>query len=141
VIAPSSIIASTIAVAPLQVDRVFGQVGVAHDHVEAPVLLAIRVRLVARVDDRPLHHRIERDLGLEEVGALRDLVLARVPAVLRPHLARAAVHLPRHEERHQALDDLLEGRAAVHQVILVRSVAVAFPVAVVLVDQHLRAGR
>src|SRR4029453_2494516 len=38
-------------------------------------------------------------------------------------------------------DDLLEGRAAVHQVVLVAAVAVALAVAVVLVDQHLRAGR
>ena len=49
-------------------------VGVAHDHVEPPVLLGIGVRLVARVDDGSLQRGLEPDLGLEEVGALRELV-------------------------------------------------------------------
>ena len=106
-----------------QPDRELAHVGVADDHVQAAVLLAIGVRLVARVDDRALDHRVERDLGLEEVGALRELVLAGMRAVLAADLARAAVDLARHEERHQVLDDLLEGRAAVHQVVLVRAVA------------------
>ncbi len=82
-IAPSSIIESTIAVAPVaQVDRVLAHVRVADDHVQAAVLLAVGVGLVARVDDRPLDHGVERDLGLEEVGALGELVVAGVRAVL-----------------------------------------------------------
>ena len=108
---------------------------------ESAVLLAICVGLVTRIDDRALDHRIERDFGLEEVRALGELIVAGMPAVLAADLAGAAPDLARREEGKQGLDDLLEGRAAVHQIVLVAAVAVALAVAVVLVDQHLRAGR
>ena len=122
-----------------QVDRVLRHVRVAHDDVQAAVFLPVGMGLVAGVDDRALDHGVERHLGLEEVGALRELVLARMAAVLGTHLARAAVHLAGREERQQVLDDLLEGGPAVHQVVLVGAVAVALAIAVVLVDQHLGA--
>jgi hypothetical protein len=122
-----------------QVDGVLGEVGVAHDDVQAAVLLAVGMGLVPGIDDGTLDHGVQRDLGLEEVGSLGDLVVDRLAAVLCAHLARAAVDLPSDEEGHQLLDDLLEGRAPVHQVVLVRAVAVALSIAVVLVDEHLRA--
>ena len=56
--------------ADLQERRHLAQVGVAGDHVQAPVLLRVGVRLVARVDDRALQRGLEPDLLLEEVGAL-----------------------------------------------------------------------
>ncbi len=56
--------------AHLEVVGDVGHVGVADDHVEAAVLLGVGVGLVAGVDDGPAVHRLEADLGLEEVGAL-----------------------------------------------------------------------
>ena len=63
--------------ADLQVRRDLAQVRVADDHVQAPVLLRVRVRLVARVDERALQRGLEPDLFLEEVGAGADLVVDR----------------------------------------------------------------
>ena len=57
--------------ADLEERRDLAQVRVADDHVQAPVLLRVGVRLVARVDDRALQRGLEPDLLLEEVGALR----------------------------------------------------------------------
>jgi hypothetical protein len=122
-----------------EIDRVLRHVRVADDHVEPAVFLAIGMRLVAGVHDRPLHHRVESDLGLEEIRALGDLVGAGVSTILAADLARPTPDLARREERQQGLDDLLERRASIHQVVLVAAVAVALAVAVVLVDQHLRA--
>ena len=50
-----------------QVDRVLAHVGIAHDDVEASVLLPVGVRFVPGIDDRAFDHRIERNLGFEEV--------------------------------------------------------------------------
>ena len=57
-------------------------------------------------------------------------------AVLAADLPGAREDLAGHEEGDQALDDLLEGRASIHQVVLMTPVAIALPVAVVLVDEH-----
>ena len=70
----SSIMDSTSAVAPTfrKVGHL-GQVGVAHDDVQPPVLLGVAVGLVAGVDDGPLERGLEPDLLLEEVGPLGEL--------------------------------------------------------------------
>ena len=125
----------------LEVVRHLRHVGVAHDHVEAPVLLGIGVRLVPGVDDGAGVHRLQADLGLEEVGPLGDLVLGVLEVVLRPDLARAGEDLARDQERHHVLDDPREGAAAVHEVVLVGAVAVALGVGVVLVDEDALLGR
>jgi hypothetical protein len=57
----------------LEVGRDLRQVGVADDDVEPAVLVGVGVRLVARVDDRPLERRLEADLDLEVVGPLAEL--------------------------------------------------------------------
>ena len=54
-----------------------GQVGVADDDVQPPVLLGVAVRLVAGVDDGPLQRGLEADLLLEEVGPLGQLEWSR----------------------------------------------------------------
>ena len=70
--------ASTRAVVPtLRKSGDLGHVGVAHDHVQAPVLLGVAVRLVPGVDDGPLEGGLEADLLLEEVGPLGELEVAR----------------------------------------------------------------
>ena len=132
---PSSIMPSTSEVVPvLSSARDVEVVGVADDDVQAPVAVGDGVRLVAGVDDRALEGRLEPDLGLEEVGALGDLV-ARSPAVdAEPDPAGAADDLARHEERDEAADDVGEGRAPGHEVVLVGAVGLALAVGVVLVE-------
>ena len=128
--------------ADLQEGGDLGQVGVAHDHVEPAVLLRVGVGLVTGVDDRALQRRLEADLLLEEVGALRELVRhvgAGEPGGLRAHLAGPGVDLPGDEVRHHVADDLRERDRTVHQVVLVGAVAVALAVGVVLVDDDLLA--
>ena len=74
----SSIIASTIAVVPtLRNVATSHRLASPDDHVQAPVLLRVGVRLVARVDDRALQRGLEADLLLEEVGPLAELVVDR----------------------------------------------------------------
>ena len=119
----------------LQIGGHLAHVGVANDHVEAPVLLGVGVGLVARVDDRPAVHRLEADLGLEEVRALRNLIVAVLDVVLGADLACPRVDLPRREKWHEVLDDAGEGHLAIHQIVLVGAVGVALAVGVVLVDQ------
>ncbi len=85
----SSIMASTRAVVPdLQEVGHLGQVGVAHDDVEAAVLLGVAVRLVPGVDDGPLERGLQADFLLEEVGPLGELELdvARRPGASAPTL-------------------------------------------------------
>ena len=123
----------------LQELRDLAHVRVADDHVQAPVLLRVGVRLVARVDDRPLQRGLEPHLGLEEVGALRELVdrpAALVPWGLGPELPCTAEDLPGDEERRQVADDVGEGGLPVDEVVLVGAVGVALAVRVVLVDHE-----
>ncbi len=73
-----------------------GQVGVAHDHVEATEAGGVRVGFVAGVDDRAFEGRLQPDLLLEEVGPLGELerhVPPRQAGRLGPDLAGAGVDL------------------------------------------------
>ncbi len=125
--------------ADLEVRRHLGEVGVAEDDVQPAVLLRVGVRLVARVDDRPLQRGLQPDLDLEVVGALADLEPVLAPVLADPDAAGAADHLSGHEERREVPHDLAERRAAPHQVVLVRAVGRALVVGVVLVEVHGRA--
>ena len=97
--------------ADLQEGGDLGEVGVADDHVQAPEALGVGVRLVARVDDRPLQRRLQPDDLLEELGPLRQLVLHGVRVErrrLRADLARTGEERARHEVRDDAVDHLGE---------------------------------
>ena len=81
----------------------FAHVGVADDAVKPAVLGRVRVRLIARVDDRAPVHGIDGDQHAEEVGALRDLKnpgLRLTVFAFQPHLARAGEDLAGDEEWH-----------------------------------------
>ena len=122
--------------AHLQEGRALRHVDVPRDHVEPPVFDGIGVRLVPRVDDRPLHHRVEIHQRFEEVRPLRDLIDGRRRLIFRPDLAGPRINQARHQERHEGARDAFEGDGAGHQVVLVIPVAVALAVRVVLVDEQ-----
>ena len=119
--------------ADLQIGRDLGHVGVAHDHVQAAVLLGVGVRLVPGVDDGAGRGRRARDLLADVLGPLGQAVV-KAPRGLK-HLARAREDLPGHEERDQALGQPLEGHVPADQVVLVAAVGVARGVGVVLEEQ------
>ena len=120
--------------ADLEVRRHLGEVGVADDHVQPAVLLRVRVRLVAGVDDRSLQRGLEAHLDLEVVGPLAELeaVVAAVLADADP--PGAADDLTAHEERREVAHDVGERRRAPHQVVLVGAVRRPLVVGVVLVQ-------
>ena len=125
----------------LEVGRDLGEVGVAEDHVEAPVFLRVGVGLVAGVDDRPLERGLQADLDLEEVGALGDLEAVLGALLTDPDPSGPGEDLPGDEERGQVLDDVGERGAPAHEVVLVRAVGDALVVGVVLVEMDLRVAR
>ena len=127
--------------AELEEDLQLGEVGVADDHVEAPVLGGVAVGLVAGVDDRPLERGFETNLFLEEVGPLGQLEADLGPAVLRPDLARPGEDLAGDEESGGEPDHVTERGLPGKQVVLVGAVAVALAVGVVLVDRDPLTGR
>ncbi len=120
--------------AQFQVGGDLRQVGVADDHVEAPVLLGVGVGLVAGVDDGPLERGLEADLDLEVVGALTDLEAVFVAVLADADAAGAGEDLAGDEEGRQVAHDVREGGLPLHQVVLVRAVGGALVVGVVLVE-------
>ena len=120
--------------AELEIGGDLGEVGVADDHVQPAVLLGVRVRLVAGVDDRPLERGLQADLDLEVVGALADLEAVLVAVLADADPAGAADHLAGDEERRQVPHDVRERGLPLHQVVLVRAVGGALVVGVVLVE-------
>ena len=113
----------------LEEGRVLTHVGVAHDHVQAAVLLGVGVGLVTGVDDRPGPGRGRRDALPDVLGALRHGELGA--ACGREDLAGAGVDLPAHQERHQHRGVVLQVVVTAGQVVLVAAVAVAGRVGVV----------
>jgi hypothetical protein len=129
--------------AELEVRRDLEEVRVPDDHVQTPPALGVRVRLVARVDDRSTQRRLEPDLGLDVVRALRQLEARHLAALAEAHPTRAGEHLARDEERRQARGKVGERHRAVDEVVLVRAVRRALAVHVVLVQRDVghREGR
>ncbi len=81
-------------------------------------------------------------ITLKKSDALRNLVkprLARRAFGLHPHLARARENLPRDQEGQHVADHPFPRHVAVHQVIVVATVAVADEIRVVLVKPDLAA--
>ena len=109
--------------ADLQEVRVLGHVRVADDHVQPAVLLAVGVRLVARVDDRAVVGRGARDLLVDVLRPLADAVVHAVLGL--EDLAGAGVDLARDQERDQLLGEVVEVDVAVDEIVLVAAVAVA----------------
>jgi hypothetical protein len=100
--------------------------------VEAPVLLAIGVGLVARVDDRAVVRGRARDLLIDVLRPLADAVVHAVLGL--EHLPGAGIDLARHQEGNQLLGEVVEVDVAVDEEVLVAAVAVADEVRVVLED-------
>ncbi len=119
--------------AHLEVRGDLGHVRIAHDDVKATVLLRVRVRLVARVDDGARGGGGPRDLLADVLGPLREAVVEAAGGL--EYLARPREDLPGDEERDQALGQALEGHVAADQVVLVTAVGVARGVGVVLEEE------
>ena len=124
--------------AELEVGRRLGEVRVADDDVQPPVLVGVGVRFVAGVDDAALERGLQADLDLDVVGALRQLEAGLVARRADAHPAGAGDHLAGHQIRRQARDHRRERRLAAHQIVLVRAVRGALAVHVVLVQLQLR---
>ena len=101
-----------------------GHVGVAHDHVEAAEKLAVGVRLVARIDDRPAGHRGAGHLVRDVLGALAQTVdgprtdSCRIVPAPGEDLATEA------RKGISPLHEAGKGRGARHEVVLVAAVGV-----------------
>ena len=92
------------------------------------------MRLVARVDDRPLQRRLEPNLDLEEVGPLRDLEAVLATVLADANATGTHNDLTRDEEGRQMPHDVGERRLPAHQVVLVTAVRRTLVVGVVLVE-------
>ena len=124
--------------AHLEVRGHLGEVRVADDDVQAAVLVRVGVRLVAGVDDAALERGLQADLDLDVVGALGELEAGLLAGCADADPAGTADDLARGEERGEPGDHRGERRAAGHQVVLVRAVARALAVDVVLVQLQAR---
>src|SRR5262247_608959 len=116
--------------ADLEIRRHLGHVGVAHDDVEPTVLLGVRVRLVARVDDGPRRRGGSGNLLADVLGSLGEAVVE--PARRLQHFAGPRKDLAGDEKGDEPLGEPLEGDVAAHQIVLVAAVGVPRGVGVVL---------
>ena len=121
----------------LQVGREFRHVRISDDDVKSAIFAIIGMRLVARIDDRALDHRIEIDKTLEEVRPLRDLIIRRAGLILCADFPCPGIDRSRHKERRQDFHNPLKGNRAGHQIVFVIAVAVALAVGVVLVQHEM----
>src|SRR6266404_9470758 len=118
-------------------------VRVAEDNVKTAITTGIGVRLVARVHDRPTIHRVDADEHAEEIGALRNLIDARLTGGalgFDAHFAGAGKNLPCNQKWKNAGDNSIPWNVAAHQIIVVATVAVTEEVGVVLVKANFLAG-
>ena len=123
--------------ADFQGGRPLAHVGVAQDHVKAPVTAGIDMRFVARVDQRPAIHRVDADHHAEKICALRNLInsrLTRSAFSLHAHFAGASENLTGNQERQNRADDPVPRHIALHQIIVVAAVAVSEEIGVVFVE-------
>ena len=117
----------------------FAHVGVPKDDVKPAIAARVHMRLVTRVDQRSPIHRVDANNHTEKIGALRDLINARLalPALrLNTHLAGARENLSRDEKRQNTGDDFVPCDVATHQVVVVTTVTVPGEVGIVLVEPN-----
>src|SRR4026209_3024198 len=55
---------------------ILAHVGIAVDEMEPPILFPNRMRLVPRIQNRPVVHRVDAQIRLHEIGSLRQLIMA-----------------------------------------------------------------
>src|SRR5215831_6444469 len=104
-----------------------------HD-VEPTVLLGVRVRLVARVDDGPRRRGGSGNLLADVLGSLGEAVVE--PARRLQHFARPRKDLAGDEKGDEPLGEPLEGDVTAHQIVLVATVGVPRGVGVVLEEEN-----
>jgi hypothetical protein len=116
--------------AHLEQRRRFGHVGVADDHVQPPVPLGVRMRLVSGVDDGAAARGGAGDALPDVLRALAQAVDGAARGL--QHLPGPADELPAHQERDQDVRKLAEVAGPRDQVVLVAAVRVPGRVGVVL---------
>ena len=114
----------------LEHGRGLAHIGIADDHVQAPVLLGIGVRLVPGVDDRTRSGGGAGDTLPDVLGALRQAERGGFRGL--QHLAGTADQLSGDQERQQHVGDPGELSGPHDQIILVTAIGVAGRVRVVL---------
>ena len=92
----------------LEIGRQLRHVGVARNHMESPEPRRIRMRFVARVDNRPLYHRIEVQQTFKKVRALRNLIFRWSGLIFRPDFSRPGKDRPGDEKRRQCARNPIE---------------------------------
>src|SRR5438046_493173 len=104
----------------------------------------VHMGLITRVYQRSPVHRVDAHDYTEKIGALRDLIIARLalPALrLYTHFAGAGKNLSSNKKRQNTGDDLVPRNVATHQVIVVTTVTMPGEVRIVLVEANFVTGR
>src|SRR5262245_18235432 len=94
---------------------------------EPAEFLRICVRLVAGIEDRPIVHRINTQVGFHKVGALRQLVSSWDKARLLgfdPDFTCTRNHLPTHKKRHEARHAHSKGNRSRYKIVVMTDVTV-----------------
>ena len=115
-----------------QEGRDIEHVAVSADHVQSAELSRIRMRLVARVDDRAVEGSLQSDFILDEVGALGHLEAGNLALLPASDAAGPANDGTRHHERRETSDNRIKVGDTRHLVVLVGAVGGALTVGVVL---------
>ena len=113
-------------------DVVPKHVAVSADHVQSAELSRIRMRLVARVDDRTVEGGLQSDFVFDEVGSLGHLEAGNLALLPASDAAGPANDGTRHHEGRETSDDRIEVRDTRHLVVLVGAVGGTLTVRVVL---------
>jgi len=100
--------------AHLQIGGDLRHIGIAYNDMETPKLRMLGMRLIARIDDRPLDHRIEIEQAFEKIGALRNLIFRRSGLIFRTDLAGPGENRPGDQEWDQHAGDGFERHGARH---------------------------
>src|SRR4051812_26307878 len=106
---------------------------------ESAKTLRVRMRLVARIDNRPPLHRIDTLQFAEEIAPLRYLKGGRDKSIFRFHreLSRPGNDLARDQKRLNPIGEIVPRQRTGQQVILMAAVAMAQEIRVVFVKPNL----
>src|SRR3954452_22111349 len=106
---------------------------------EPPITPGVRVRLVARVHQRPFVHRVDARHGGKKIRPLRNLELTRLRLAALGFGAQftcAGEYLARDQKWQDARDKLVPWEVTANEVVVVATIAVAREICVVLEEAN-----